>query len=161
MNFTLPELAQAVNDWCSSHHLVPANGQASEQLNVRALRYYRHLGLLDAPEDGTGAGYSEKHLLQLQAIRLLQGTGLPLGRIQQLLYGRPVAELRKIVKRGLTEISTAPSSPALPLASAEAWRLYPLDNDFILIARNADQPTPEQIDAIRAILNQQQCSNRK
>ena len=84
----IQELAERVNAWCRERELQPANGQAASELSARTLHYYRSAGLLDAPESGAGSGYGQRHFLQLAAIRILQAQGLPLSRIQQLLFGR-------------------------------------------------------------------------
>jgi DNA-binding transcriptional MerR regulator len=82
-----------VNAWCHERGLRPANGQAARDLSARTLHYYRSSGLLDPPETGAGRGYGQRHFLQLAAIRILQAQGLPLSRIQQLLFGRSDEEL--------------------------------------------------------------------
>src|SRR3954469_4201951 len=110
---SLPELADAVNDWCSEHDIEPANGQAGETVTERNIRFYRTMGLVDPPD---GAVYGEKHLLQLSAIRLLQAQGVPLRRIRDLLYGRSLAELREIRKRGLAESEAASSAAPFPMS---------------------------------------------
>ena len=69
---TLNELAAAVNGWCAEHGIVPANGQAADELNERNIRFYRTSGLVDAPLSGGGRGYGEKHRLQLIGIRLMR-----------------------------------------------------------------------------------------
>ena len=78
----------AVNAWCGGARLVPANGQVGEVLTERNVRFYRTVGILDAPLTTSGGGYSEKHLLQLMALRLLQAQGLPLLRLRELLFWR-------------------------------------------------------------------------
>ena len=96
--WTIQELAEAVNAWCRDRELQPANGQAASELSARTLHYYRSSGLLDAPDSGAGPGYGRRHFLQLKAIRILQAQGLPLSRIQQLLFGRSDAELEQIAE---------------------------------------------------------------
>jgi hypothetical protein len=88
-------LAETVNAWCRDRALQPANGQTASELSARTLHYYRSAGLLDAPESGAGRGYGRRHLLQLKAIRILQAQGLPLSRIQQLLFARSDEELEQ------------------------------------------------------------------
>src|SRR4051812_16202973 len=96
-SFSLEELSDRINAWCGEHAIQPANGQAGVAVSERNIRYYRTLGLVDAPD---GGGYGEKQLLQLTAIRLLQAQGLPLRRIRDLLYGRSLEDLREIRRRG-------------------------------------------------------------
>jgi DNA-binding transcriptional MerR regulator len=127
-------LAALVNQWCKDHQVFPANGQAGEQINVRNIRYYRTLGLLDPPQTGGGQGFGDKHRLQLVAIRLLQAQGLPLSRIQQLLFGRSLEELKQIEERGLAEMEETPVSAFRP-GGDESWSMMPLNNEFMLVSR--------------------------
>jgi len=127
-------LAQLVNQWCADHQVFPANGQAGEQMSVRNIRYYRTLGLLDPPEVGGGQGFGEKHRLQLVALRLLQAQGLPLSRIQQLLFGRSLDELKEIEERGLAELEQSPVSAFRP-GGDENWNVMPLNDEFMLVSR--------------------------
>jgi DNA-binding transcriptional MerR regulator len=127
-------LSDLVNQWCDEHRVYPANGQAGEQISVRNIRYYRTLGLLDAPELGGGQGFGEKHRLQLIAIRLLQAQGLPLSRIQQLLFGRSLDELSQIEQRGLAELRETQVSAFRPRGD-ESWNMMPLNDEFMLVSR--------------------------
>jgi hypothetical protein len=147
--WTLESLCERLNGWCERHGVVPANGQAGERMTERSVRYYRTLGMVDGPE---GGGYSEKHLLQLTAARLLQAQGLPLRRIRELLYGRSVDDLREIRERGLAELATVARRITLPVAD-ELWRMIPLDDDFLIVSRRGTPLTPAQIDSVRAALN--------
>lgn len=57
--------------------------------NERLVRYYTTIGLLDRPSElrGRTAYYGRRHLLQLLAIKRLQGEGVSLKEIQQRLTG--------------------------------------------------------------------------
>lgn len=150
-SWSLESLCERLNAWCETHGVMPANGQAGERMTERSVRYYRTLGLMDAPD---GGGYSEKHLLQLTAARLLQAQGLPLRRIRELLYGRSLGELRQIRDRGLTEAAPAAAARRiLPTVADELWRMIPLDHDFLLVSRRGTPLTPAQLDAVRDALN--------
>jgi DNA-binding transcriptional MerR regulator len=127
-------LADLVNLWCQEHQVHPANGQAGEQISVRNIRYYRTMGLLDPPELGGGQGFGEKHRLQLIAIRLLQAQGLPLSRIQQLLFGRSLDELKEIEQRGLADLQQTRVSAFRP-SGDESWNMMPLNDEFMLVSR--------------------------
>ena len=131
---TVEQLAEAVNEWCGQHGVAPASGQTGERMTERNVRYYRALGLVDAPVAGGGIGYGEKHLLQLIAIRLLQAQGLPLNRIRDLLLGRTLDELKEIEKRGLAELENAEVTVFRP-TSSENWTMTPLDDEFLLVSR--------------------------
>ena len=132
--FSIEDLAETVNRWCEEHQITPASGQAGERLTVRNVRYYRTLGLLDPPVTGGGHGFAEKHRLQLAAIRLLQAQGLPLSRIQGLLFGRSVEELKRIEKQGLAELAKQQVAAFYP-GPEERWCVTPLDDEFMLVSR--------------------------
>ena len=145
-SFSLEELSRRINAWCTEHEIAPASWQAGEVVSERNVRYYRTLGLIDAPE---GGGYGEKHLLQLTAVRLLQAQGLPLRRIRELVYGRSLPELREIHRRGLLEAGRASAAvrASMPV-SDELWRAIPLDEDFLLMSRRGTSLTPFQRAAV-------------
>jgi DNA-binding transcriptional MerR regulator len=146
----LQTLADAVNSWCSAQGLVPASGQAAELLSERSLRYYRTLGLLDGPAGGGGA-YGERHFLQIAAIRALQSHGMPLRRIQELLYGRDNENLRALLSRAKNEHQPVAT---LPPFAAESWNIIPLEGSFALIGRDGARPTAAQVAAINRVLRQ-------
>lgn len=153
MNLTIDALAEKVTAWCIKHRVVPANGQVSMETNVRTLRYYRTMGVLDAPTEGGGSGYGERHFLQACCVRVLQAEGLPLTRIQSLLFGRSDADLREVMNGGTvaTASSAAPPAPMQP----ESWQTWPLGPEFMLIARRPGfRLTSEQMEAIQKILSQ-------
>jgi len=113
--------------------------------------YYRSVGLLDAPESGAGRGYGRRHLLQLKAIRILQAQGLPLSRIQQLLFGRSDEELEQIVESlgridpGITNVQSR------TFDSKETWTVYPLNEEVFVVARNGAHLSTSQLEAIGKI----------
>ncbi|MFO1460354.1 MAG: MerR family transcriptional regulator [Verrucomicrobiota bacterium] len=150
-DFSLSELADAVNAWCHKAGLKPANGQVGESLNERNIRFYRTAGLVDGPRTGGGRGYDERHLLQLTAIRILQAQGVPLRRIRELLYGRSLPELREIRERGCTEAARS-SPPNLPFVSGESWQLQVITGEIALLHRPSVSLSPEQLQRIREIL---------
>lgn len=149
-SFSLEVLSDQVNAWCDEHGIAPVSGQAGESVSERSIRYYRTLGLVDAPE---GGGYGEKHLLQIIAIRLLQAQGMPLRRIRELLYGRSLEELREVRRRGLAEAVRATASVRMVMpVGDELWRAIPLDEDFLLVSRRGTPITPAQREAVLATL---------
>ncbi|HWB58315.1 MAG TPA: MerR family transcriptional regulator [Chthoniobacteraceae bacterium] len=156
-SYSISDLAAAVNQWCAGHGITPASGQAGEEVTERNIRYYRTIGLLDAPERG-GDGFTEKHRLQLVAIRILQSQGLPLRRIRELLFGRSIPELREVQKRGLAESKRTQPAFHFPTATStgagdELWRMIPLDADFMLVSRTGATLSAGQRLAILSILN--------
>ena len=113
--------------------------------------YYRSVGLLDAPESGAGRGYGRRHLLQLKAIRILQAHGLPLSRIQQLLFARSDEELEQIAESA-EEIDPRPANVhSLTFNSKETWTIYPLNEEVFVVARNGAHLSTSQLEAIGKI----------
>ena len=151
-SLSLEQLSDRINAWCDEHGVQPANGQAGEAVTERNIRYYRTLGLVDAPD---GGGYGEKQLLQLTALRLLQAQGLPLRRIRELLYGRPLEVLREIRGRGLAEAQQAAAAVRVTLpVQDELWRMIPLDGDFMLVSRRGAQLTSAQREGVLRALRE-------
>ena len=132
--FSAEHLAALVNQWSQQHGVSPANGQAGERMTLRNIRYYRTLGLLHPPLVGGGNGFGEKHRLQLVAIRLLQAQGLPLNRIQELLFGRSLEDLKRIERQGLAELEQASLTAFRPSAT-ESWCMTPLNEEFMVMSR--------------------------
>lgn len=81
--------------------LVPRQDRASvaEVPDERIVRYYSTEGLISAPEgrQGTAAVYGYTHLLQLLVIKRLQADHLPIRKIRELVEGKSVAELEKLL----------------------------------------------------------------
>lgn len=98
--WTLDELCREVERRLSAHRLMEAqaDGRVSAAPDARTIRYYTTLGLIDRPtRTGREARYGSRHLLQILAIKALQGAAQPLGEIQARLYGRSDAELGAIL----------------------------------------------------------------
>jgi len=154
IEFTLEELAQAVQDWCDEHRVLPANGQAAEQITERNIRYYRTLGLLDPPLGNYNKTFTNKHRLQLIAIRLYQAQGLPLRKIRDELYGKSLEDLvaleKQASKRGKQSISV-PGLLQMPLAT-ESWSVVPLTGEFLLVSRQNKQVPRAIIEKISQFL---------
>jgi DNA-binding transcriptional MerR regulator len=159
--FTLEELARAVQGWCERHRVYPANGQASEELTERTIRYYRTLGLLDPPVGNYAKTFTEKHRLQLVAIRLYQAQGLPLRKIRDELYGKSEEDLTELEKQvrvaGKKGLSVA--VPFLPGASTESWSVVPLSGEFLLVDRKNRELPRSVIEKINELLAGVQTGN--
>ena len=95
--------------------------------------------------------FSEKHRLQLLAIRLYQALGLPLRRIREELYGRNEADLRDLVRRGRPP--SLPEAPVfLPEPVQESWGVMALSEDFMLVSRRGCFLPPGVLDRLREVL---------
>ncbi len=151
MNWSLDLLAETVNTWCGTHQIQPANGQAASEMTVRTLRYYRTVNLLDPPTAGGGSGYGERHRLQACAVRALQAQGLPISRIQTLLFARSDEELQQIMDAAVAQTGTLPEAPSAP--APETWHTWPLTTEVMLLSRGTPlQITSAQAAALKEIL---------
>ena len=102
MSWTIAELGERVESaLVASGYQAPENGQVRAVPDLRTIRYYTTLGLLDRPVEmrGRTALYGWRHLYQLVAIKRLQADGLSLTEIQTRLTGlddRALARLAKV-----------------------------------------------------------------
>lgn len=152
MDLSVEQLADRVTAWCAQHRVVPANGQVATETQARTLRYYRTLGLVDSPAAGGGQGFGERHFLQACAVRVLQAEGLPLSRIQSLLFGRSDDELREITESAASGGIALPDAPA-PVVQPETWQTFPISPELMLVSRRPGfHLTTDQITAIQRIL---------
>ncbi len=78
----------------------PANGQVRGVPDLRTIRYYTTLGLLDRPAAmrGRTALYGRRHLAQLVAVKRLQARGLSLAEVQRELLGLTDAALARLAR---------------------------------------------------------------
>lgn len=78
----------------------PTNGQVRAMPDLRTIRYYTTLGLLDRPAEmrGRTALYGRRHLLQLVAVKRLQAAGATLGEVQEQLAGLDDRALARIAQ---------------------------------------------------------------
>ena len=143
-------LAEQVNDWCRQHRVQPLHNGAGPSVTVRNVRYYQTLGLVDRPVSAGGKGFTEKHRLQLIAIRLFQAKGLPLGKIKRLLYRRNEEELRDIERHGVDEAKL--SRDPLPPGPID-WKISAVSEDVLLLTRSGRELTPAQQIQILEIIN--------
>lgn len=151
MQHSLDSLADQVNAWCAKRRVTPANGQVGTATTVRTLRYYRTVNLLDAPTAGGGEGYGRRHLLQACAVRVLQAEGLPLSRIQSLLFGRSDDELKTVLDSVKTGAHQLPASA--PMTQPETWQTWPITPEMMIVSRRPGQQlTAAQLAAIAKII---------
>ena len=108
----------------------PANGQVRAVPDVRTLRYYASLGLLDRPAamEGRTALYGRRHLLQLVAVKRLQARGLKLDEVQDELAGLTDARLAAIARvppQVLEQDEAPPRAPAPARRDGAFWKARP------------------------------------
>ena len=137
--WTIAELSDRVSAALeASGYQAPANGQVRAVPDLRTIRYYTSLGLLDRPIEmrGRTALYGPRHLYQLCAIKRLQAEGRALGDVQAELAGlddRALARVARIAAGALevADEEVAPSgrragafwsAPPAPLAEKPAAR---------------------------------------
>jgi hypothetical protein len=111
--YTLAGLADASAAALDALGVEARNGQVRDRPDIRTIRYYSTLGLIDRPAERSGrtALYGDRHLLQVLAVKALQARGASLANVQRSLVGASDAELRGAVGPGL---------PAALAAAAEA-----------------------------------------
>jgi DNA-binding transcriptional MerR regulator len=88
--WTIAELGERVSAALAEvEYEPPANGQVRAVPDLRTIRYYTTLGLLDRPAamKGRTALYGPRHLLQLVAVKRLQAEGRSLSEVQAALTG--------------------------------------------------------------------------
>jgi len=98
-----------------------SSGRVRDVPDLRTIRYYTTLGLLDRPASmrGRTALYGRRHLLQLVAIKRLQARGLSLAGVQEHVVGLSDAALSR-----LAEGPPAPQEPSPPASRADSfWRV--------------------------------------
>lgn len=96
--WTIAELADRVQVALAKNFDGVANGRTRDVPDLRAIRYYTTLGLLDRPAEmrGRTAYYGRRHLCQLAAIKRLQADGLSLADVQSRLLGIGPRELERL-----------------------------------------------------------------
>jgi DNA-binding transcriptional MerR regulator len=110
--WTIQQLGARVEQALQSEYAGAPNGRVRDVPDLRTIRYYTTLGLLDRPAKmrGRTALYSRRHLLQLVAIKKLQANGLSLAEIQARLAGATDGMLGQIAG----EAVVGPANDQLP-----------------------------------------------
>jgi DNA-binding transcriptional MerR regulator len=105
-SLNIDELSDEIGRLLKANNLVSQqqDNRVSPVPDMRTIRYYSGLGLVDRPSImGRVARYSGRHILQLLAIKVLQGASLPLAEIQTRLYGLSDSELENIISMYLDD----------------------------------------------------------
>ena len=98
--WTIDELCAQVALALSVDYSGQNNGQVRDVPDLRSIRFYTSIGLLDRPSAMRGRTglYGRRHLLQLVAIKRLQAKGQSLAELQQRLLGLSDSELAQIAQ---------------------------------------------------------------
>jgi DNA-binding transcriptional MerR regulator len=126
-NLTIDDLVFAVHATLNASPVEELNGRIRAVPDVRTLRYYTTLGLLDRPArmEGRTAFYGRRHVLQLVAIKRLQGRGFSLAEIQARLLNASDADLRRVAELPAdfqphaSHVSHSQPTRSEPLATAD------------------------------------------
>lgn len=152
---TLSELAEAVSRALEEAGDYPGapNERVRERPDVRTIRYYGTLGLMDKPARmrGRTALYGRRHLLQLVAIKRLQAEGRSLAEIQARLAGQPDTVLETIARvpaglRGSEHESPQPRSQSRPRPEGVRrtfWKARPAQANSV-----SDRSRPHPLTAV-------------
>ncbi len=138
--WTIDELSDRVAEALKAGYPGVPSGRVRDVPDLRTIRYYTTLGLLDRPAamQGRTALYGARHLLQLVAIKRLQARGLSLAAVQEQVIGLPNAALRKIV------------APRAPAAKPEPDRSASRGDSFWRLSAKT-QASPGQFTAVNAV----------
>lgn len=112
----LADAAGDVLDGMPTGEGVRPDRRVNPRPDVRTLRYYQSVGLLDRADSGfpRAQGYGYRHLLQVVATKALQASGQPLAQIQRGLTGRTTAELEAAIRPALGPTASMPPASAPP-----------------------------------------------
>jgi hypothetical protein len=108
-----------------------SSGRVRDVPDLRTIRYYTTLGLLDRPAAMRGrmALYGPRHLLQLVAVKRLQAQGLSLAAVQERVVGLPEKALRRLAQAPAA-VTNSDALPAAPSPRTESfWRVHSGDDD--------------------------------
>lgn len=117
----LEALVRAVATLLEGMPAVPSDGRVAALPDARTLRYYQSIGLVDKPlrYAGRQAVYGYRHLLQVLAIKSLQGRGLSLAQAQRALLAASTESLEAAVGEALAGAPVAtPTTSTAPTAAA-------------------------------------------
>lgn len=170
--WTIDELGAQVALALSVDYVGQINGQVRAVPDLRTIRYYTTLGLLDRPAAmrGRTAQYGHRHLLQVVAIKRLQAKGHSLAELQQRLLGLTDNELALIAqqpnsaereslpeRRNATFWMESPEPVEVrepeATSSASIVQEVPLSDEVTLSIRPARPLDSDDMEAIRIVAN--------
>lgn len=116
---SLPELVKATGKLLAQIDLKSNDERVRAVPDVRTLRYYQTLGLLQKPirYKGRTALYGFEHLLQVVAIKLLQAREQSLAQVQRSLQAATTGQLESAVREALGAGPPPAVAPQRPLLS--------------------------------------------
>ena len=119
---TLEELGARVAVALSADYIGSSSGRVRDVPDIRTIRYYTTLGLIDRPAEmrGRTALYGRRHLLQLVAIKRLQAHGQTLAEIQSQLVGQTDSALARVA-RVPDDRAAEPPQESTPNSRADAF----------------------------------------
>jgi DNA-binding transcriptional MerR regulator len=124
--WTIVELTARVERELAVGYAGAGSGRVRDIPDLRTIRYYTTLGLLDRPAlmRGRTALYGRRHLLQIVAIKRLQSLGQSLVQVQERIAGATDRDLESLA--GVPADSVAEGNDALPhgIASEVAPRPF-------------------------------------
>ena len=127
--WSIDELGVQVSLMLSANQPDSPSGRVREVPDLRTIRYYTTLGLIDRPAEmrGRTSLYGRRHLAQIVAIKRLQAKGLTLTEIQQRLLGLSDAKLEQLAELAASEGShaTTSSSDTEPRRNEAFWAASP------------------------------------
>ncbi len=111
--YTLPALCAEAEGLLRAAGPPPEDERVTAFPDVRTVRYYQSLGLVDKPlrYDGRQAIYGYRHLLQVLTVKVLQTESFSLAQLQQSLAGFDDARLEAALAQVLPT-QTGPPPPA-------------------------------------------------
>jgi len=170
--WTIDQLANQVAAVLALDYSGSPDSRVRDVPDLRNIRYYTTLGLLDRPTmRGRTAYYGVRHLLQLAAIKRLQAERWTLARIQQTLLHIKDDELTKIARVQLEAIRSQPTPREPASNNRPFWKESPagcvsevsnvaspgvalqgieLTRDVTLLVRTSRSLDDQDIQAIRA-----------
>lgn len=121
----LEELCQRAGDALASG-AEPGDARVRARPDARTVRYYTTLGLIDRPDvRGRSGFYGRRHLLQVVAIKRLQGEGASLAEIQARLLGLHDDALASIAR--LPAVAPGKTDSAPSRSRGHFWEVRPVD----------------------------------
>jgi len=154
--FSLEELSEQVEALLKEQGLIAVqqDHRVSAAPDVRTIRYYTTLGLLDRPIiEGRIARYKKRHLLQLLAIKALQVLSLPLAEVQSRLYGLSDTELEAVIAAVASSVKDLRKASPNQAIKPAFWREIVIVPGLKIMAEEGWEPGLDDevlIDRIRA-----------